>query len=141
MDSMKKWREKIQRRLLRPFLYMTFTRFLLALTAGLLFNFFTQAARGQSMRAYAFLFLGVVFGLLAWIAYLRLDGVKLPKLMMLRVNPRKKPTRSYGDIIDYVDEHPPVTFEQLEDEEKDLCILGADVICCAAFILLSLIFP
>ena len=71
---------------------------------------------------------------------LRLDGMKLPKLTMLRVNPRKKPARSYGDMIDYVDEKPPVTFEDLDDAEKDLCILLADLICCALCAFLSLLF-
>ena len=72
------------------------------------------------------------------IAWLRLDGVKLPKVMMLRINPRKKPARMYGDMIDYVDEQPQVAFEDLDDGEKDVCILGADLFCCAAFLVLSL---
>ena len=135
---MKKWREKIQPYMLRPFIYMTFTRFILALAAILLADFFLSPNAGRSLKSAFFLLGGVLFALLAWIAWLRLDGVKLPKIMMLRVNPRKKPSRMYGDIIDYVDEQPQVAFEDLDDGEKDLCILGADLFCCVVFAAVSL---
>ena len=135
---MKKWWDKIQPYMLRPFIYMTFTRFLLALCLLLLINFFYSKEAGRPILSTVMVLGGVVFAILAWIAYLRLDGIKLPKFMMLRVNPRKKPTRMYGDIIDYVDEQPQVTFEELSDAEKDICILGADLFCCAAFVIVSL---
>lgn len=135
---MKKWWDKIQPYMLRPFIYMTFTRFLLALCLLLLINFFYSKEAGRPILSTVMVLGGVVFAILAWIAYLRLDGIKLPKFMMLRVNPRKKPTRMYGDIIDYVDEQPQVTFEELSDAEKDICILGADLFCCAAFVIVSI---
>lgn len=135
---MKKWWDKIQPYMLRPFIYMTFTRFLLALCLLLLINFFYSKEAGRPILSTVMVLGGVVFAILAWIAYLRLDGIKLPKFMMLRVNLRKKPTRMYGDIIDYVDEQPQVTFEELSDTEKDLCILGADLFCCVMFVIVSL---
>ena len=135
---MKKWWDKIQPYMLRPFIYMTFTRFLLALCLLLLINFFYSKEAGRPILSTVMVLGGVVFAILAWIAYLRLDGIKLPKFMMLRVNLRKKPTRMYGDIIDYVDEQPQVTFEELSDAEKDICILGADLFCCAAFVIVSI---
>lgn len=135
---MKKWWDKIQPYMLRPFIYMTFTRFLLALCLLLLINFFYSKEAGRPILSTVMVLGGVVFAILAWIAYLRLDGIKLPKFMMLRVNPRKKPTRMYGDIIDYVDEQPQVTFEELSDVEKDICILGADLFCCVMFVIVSI---
>ena len=135
---MKKWWDKIQPYMLRPFIYMTFTRFLLALCLLLLINFFYSKEAGRPILSTVMVLGGVVFAILAWIAYLRLDGIKLPKFMMMRVNPRKKPTRMYGDIIDYVDEQPQVTFEELSDAEKDICILGADLFCCVAFVIVSI---
>jgi len=136
---MKKWRDKIQPYMLRPFIYMTFTRFLLALCLLLLINFFYSKSAGRVILPTVMLLGGIAFAILAWIAYLRLDGIKLPKLMMMRVNPRKKPRRMAGDIIDYVDEQPQVTFEDLDDPEKDLCILGADLFCCVVFVVVSVI--
>ena len=136
---MKKWRKKIQRYMLRPFIHMTFTRFILALAAILLADFFLSPHVGRSLKSPLFVLGGALFALLAWIARLRLDGVRLPRLLMLRVNHRKKPTRMYGDMIDYVDEQPTVAFEDLEDDEKDLCLLGADLVCCALLLGASLI--
>ncbi len=135
---MKRIREKWQPYMLRPFIYMTFTRFILALAAALLADFFLSPGAGRPLKEPAFLLAGALFALLAVIAWLRLDGVKLPKVMMMRINPRKKPARMYGDMIDYVDEQPQVAFEDLDDGEKDVCILGADLFCCAAFLVLSL---
>ncbi len=125
------------RPLLRPWLYTAANRFLLALMLALLLDFLL--AHPFHFKMYVFMFLGVFFAALAWIAYLRLDGVRLPRLMMKRVNIRKKPTRSAGDMIDYIDEQPPVTFEDLEDDEKDVCLLGADLFCFVVFTALSFI--
>ena len=130
-------RKYLRRDLLRPAVYMTFTRFLLALTAALLFDHFASSA-ARPLRAYAFLFMGVFFFALAWIAYLRLDGIKLPRLMMLRLNIRKKPARTYGDMSDYTDEKI-VSFDDLENDEKDVCCLTADLFCFVVFMLLSCI--
>ena len=135
---MEKLREKLQPYMLRPFIYMTFTRFLLSLCALLLVDFFLSPHAGRSLKPDVFLFGSILFAILAWIAWLRLDGIKLPKFMMLRINPRKKPGRMYGDMIDFMDEHPQVNFEDLADDEKDLCLLGADAVCALAFLLLSL---
>ncbi len=123
--------------MLRPLIYMAFTRFILALAAALLADFFLSPGAGRSLKSPAFLLTGALFALLTLIAFLRLDGVKLPKLMMLRINPRKKPSRMYGDIADHLDDVPMVTFEELDDDEKDLCILAADAFCCAVFFVIG----
>ena len=137
---MKKWREKLSRELLRPWIYMTFTRGLLALTAVLLADFFLSPAAGRSLKQAAFALAGMLFAVLAWIAWLRLNGVRLPRLLMLRVNPRKKPSRMVGgDMIDYVDQRPTLSFEDLEDEEKDLVILGADLVCAVVFLAVAVV--
>ena len=123
------------RALLRPMIYMATNGFFIALILVLLAN---TLISGENIKMYAALLLGVCFVLLAWIAWLRLDGVRLPKLMMKRVNIRKKPVRSYGDMIDYIDEQP-VTFDDLDDAEKDVCCLLSDLACAAVFLVLSFI--
>lgn len=134
---MKKLKEIWRRELLRPMIYMTFTRFILGLFIALLADFFLSASAGRNLKETLFLLTSAVFAVLFWIAWLRLDGIKLPKFMMKRINPRKKPSRMYGDMIDYVDENAPETFEDLEDNEKDVCILGADAACCILFLIIS----
>lgn len=125
--------------MLRPMIYMAFTRFVLALFIVLLADFFISQSVGHSVKKDAFFLCAFVFALLAVLAWLRLDGVKLPKLMMMRVNPSKKPSRMYGDMIDYIEERPGIGFDELDDKEKDLCILAADLFCLLAFLLISFI--
>ena len=82
-------------------------------------------------------FFGVLFLLMAWVAWLRMDGMHLPKPMMMRLNLRKKPMiSSYGDMIDHIDDRPEA-FEDLQEGEKDACCLIADLICAAAMIIIS----
>ncbi len=123
----------------RPAVYMTFTRFILALAAVLLADFFISPRAGRPVKSTLFLLAAFLFAALAMIAYLRLDGMKLPKIMMLRVNPAKKPSRTYGDMIDYVDERPGIDFKDLDDTEKDICILCADLFCFIVFLAVGLI--
>lgn len=131
-----KFRKNAGRHLVRPTIYMASTRFLLALTLVLLLDRFTGTKSASDIKMFGFVFSGVFFALLAWIAYLRFDGMHMPKLLMKRVNIRKKPQRSYGDMIDYIEEEP-VSFDELEDEEKDICCFFADLICCVLFVALS----
>ena len=136
---MKKFRKIYQPYMLRPMIYMTFTRFVLGLFITLLADFFISQAAGRSVRKDAFFVCAVIFAVLAVIAWMRLDGVRLPSLMMLRVNPSKKPTRMYGDMIDYIDERPGIDFSELDDGEKDFCILTADVFCFVVFLITALV--
>ncbi len=122
----------------RPMIYKTFTRFVYALLLSLLWEKFVSD--GVNSKMHAFLFFGVFYGLMAWISFLKLDGVRMPHLTEWLTSslPHRKPERAYGDMADYVDENV-VSFEELEDEEKITCILFADVICCALFLALSFI--
>ena len=127
---MRKIREVWQRSLLRPTIYMTFTRLALGLCAALLADHFLSARAGRDLRGLLFLLLAVLFALLAWLAFLRLDGVRMPRWLSLRPSLQKKPPRG-GDLIDWVDEEPGPAFSELEDREKDLCLLIARVVCSA----------
>lgn len=122
---------------IRPTVYMAFTRFLLSLCASLLVREFVPA-NGRDLASWAFGFFCLFFVALAWIAWLRLDGASLPKPMRKRWNIRKKPTRTYGDMIDHVDEEL-ISFDDLEDDEKDVCCLIADMVCALIYLVLTLI--
>ncbi|MBR6299607.1 MAG: hypothetical protein IKR36_01770 [Clostridia bacterium] len=136
---MKKLREKWRNALLRPAIYAFSVRFLAALAVILVVNYLVGKNTPRFLGL-SFLLLALLFVALAWIAYLRMDGVTLPKPLMTRVNLRKKPKRQYGDMIDYIDEKPGPTFEELEDQEKDLCLLLADAACCVIYLVLSFFF-
>ena len=137
---MKKFKEIYEPYMLRPMIYMTFTRFVLSLFITLLAGFFISQNAGHSVKKDGFFICAFLFALLAVIAWLRLDGVRLPQLLMMRVNPSKKPSRMYGDMIDYIDERPGIGFDELDDSEKDLCILAANLFCFFVFLILAVIF-
>ena len=130
----KKDKKKLfQKYMIRPTVYKAFSRFILALTASLLWDRFVNTAQ-LNMRAWAFVFFGVLFIVSAWLCYLRLDGVKLPRIKKPEV--KKKPVIRYGDLPDYVDEEI-ISFGELEEDERDLCCLIADVVLGIVFMVLS----
>lgn len=133
----KKLRQLWNRQLIRPIIHMTFTRIVLSLTAALLWNEFVNINAGLPMRTFAFLFLGIFLLVMGWMAYLRLDGIKMPTFDKRLFEWKRKPKRSYGDMIDHVDEYV-ISFDDLEDEGKDFCRLTADVLSGVIFLLLSL---
>ena len=136
---MKKIKEIYEPYMTRPTVYMTFTRFILSLCITLLADFFLSPRAGRPLKQTLFSLTAIIFAALAFIAWLRLDGIHLPKLMMMRVNPSKKPSRMYGgDMIDYIDERPGIQFDELDDAEKDVCILIADVFCFLVFLVVSI---
>lgn len=139
MKRSSRWRELWQGYMIRPAVHMAFTRGVLALAAALLLDFFLRPSVGRDLREDLFLLFSALFALLAFLAFLRLDGLKLPRLLTLRVNPRKKRSRMYGDMADYLEDSPDPVFEDLEDEEKDACLIAADLACCLGFLTASLL--
>ena len=134
---MNKWLKKhFKPYMTRPVVYKTFTRFVYALLLSLLWDRFIND--GYMTKMHAFLFFGVFYALMAWLSFLKLDGLRIPSLMdfMTSSLPHRRPERSYGDMSDYIDENV-VSFDELEDEEKVVCILFADIICCAIYLILS----
>lgn len=129
---MKKWFQKhFQRYMIRPVIYQTFTRVIYALTIVLLWNEF--ANRGSLPLSWGFVVPVIVYLLLAWMAHLRLDGLRAPKFDRNLFLRKKRPDRfSGGDIADYLD-HKPVSFEELEPEEKDACLVISNLITAALF--------
>lgn len=135
---MRAWLKKHWKRyLLRPLLYKIFTRFLLALTAALLWDHFARMDPLISTKMYAFFFLSIYFILCAWLVHMRMDGLRIPRF---RFSLRRKhePVRTYGDMMDYTDEEI-VSFDELEDNEKDFCSLLANLSCFILFLVLSFI--
>ena len=66
--------------MVRPLIYKIFTRGMLALFAAQLIHFFVPADSGLSSFSNLSLALGLLFVLFAFLAWLRLDGLKIPQL-------------------------------------------------------------
>ncbi|MBQ8973191.1 MAG: hypothetical protein IJ074_08955 [Clostridia bacterium] len=117
-----------QRYMLRPIVYQSSTRLAFSLAIALLLREFAATPLPWSLIA-----LAAVFLLLSWVAWLRLDGARLPALdhRLFRARKRKDPFAG-GAMADYLDEKP-ISFEELTNEERDACLLVSNLI--AAIIL------
>ncbi len=131
-------RKFCRKHMIRPIFHMAFVRAVLGLTAALLWNQFVNIKSALPMRTFAFLFLGVFFLVMVWMAYLRLDGIKMPTIDRRLFEWKRKPKRTYGDMIDYVDE-AAVSFDEMEEDERDFCRLAADLVCGVVFLVLSIL--
>ena len=132
---MRSWLKKnISRQMVRPIVYKALSRFAYVLAAALVFNrFMSKTPIGLSS---AFALAAVGFLAAAWVAHLRADGVRLPRLPAKRLRLKDKPEITFGDMIDHVDEKI-VNFEDLETGEQDACLIVADIACAAAYVILS----
>ena len=95
-------RTLFQRDMIRPLIYKTFTRCILTLLVILLWNHFLQPRTPHI-------------------------SLRIPRMKPLSP-PKHDPYRSYGDMADYLDE-PAVSFEDLDQEEQDVCSLAANLVC------------
>lgn len=130
------FRNRLKKEHLRPIVYKTFSRGVLAVTLILLWNRFINQSGLLSVRVHGFFFAGAVFLALAWISYLRLTGIKIPKFP--EWPKRNKHINSYGDIADYCDEHI-ISFDELEENDRHMCTLIANLNCGLAFLLISMV--
>lgn len=135
---MKNILSKYTKVLIRPIVYRSFTWGIFALTAALLWERFVGPKSFLSVKKDIFFIVGIFFFALAWYYYLKVDGVRPPKINIEKPKQRKKHW-GYGDIIDFADEHV-VTFDELDDEEQDLCKLATNAILGGVYLLMSFFF-
>lgn len=137
VPPVRRWlRKHLKRYMIRPIIYKAFSRFLPALTLALLWDRFVNTANLVS-PSYAYTILGLIFFALAWISYLRLDGIRLPVAKLLPLGTKKRSFGAFSDIPDYLDQEV-VSFDELAEEERDTCSLLANMICGTAFLFWSL---
>ena len=134
---MQRLRKHFDREMIRPLIYKTFTRGILALFAAQLAHFFLPEGGILSTFSGLSLLLGFVFALCAFLAWLRLDGLRIPQLRLPRIR-RKDPPFPAGSMADHMDDDI-VTFDELDPEEQNVCVLLADLILSAVCFLLALV--
>ncbi len=121
--------------MIRPIIYYSVTRIAVALVLSLLWNRYLNSYGPEALYSRAFLMAAVCFGAISWFIYLRMDGVKIHYLLEDR-HQRKKRKHSHADIADFVDEKI-ISFDELEDDEKDVCRLLGNIFCFLLFLILS----
>lgn len=124
-------KKRFRREMIRPIIYQVFTRAAVTLTAILAAREFSPDDR--PVLPWGCMAASGVYLLLAWIAWLRLDGARIPALdhRLFRFRRRKDPFAEAG-MADHI-EDAPVSFEELEPEDRDACLLAADLIVAVAF--------
>lgn len=123
-----------QKYMIRPMIYLTAFRTMIALIFLLIIVRFVPNGPAPAMIC---TFLAVLFALLAYLVYLRMDGLRIPRMKHIRPKKKADPMRNYSDMADHMDEDPGVTFDELETDEKDFCSLVANVINLAIFLIAS----
>lgn len=129
--------KRFKRDMIRPIIYKSSSRFAYLLTAALIWDrFINRGARPNGLE-WAFLLIALGFALAAWLAWLRMDGLRIPRLPA-RHRKVKRVDSLYGDMIDQVDE-PIVEYADLDKDEQDACLMLADAICAVVYGALSLL--
>lgn len=129
----KKPRRRLERYLIQPLIIRTVSRFVISLTIALLWK--KLVASIQPLSSAFFLF-AVVFFVFAWMAYLRADGVHLPKIDRKLFEHKNKPIIRYGDMSDYIDEEPD-PFDDLDEEDHEFVAFLSNLITGAIYLILS----
>ena len=130
-------RKLFSREMIRPLIYKIFTRGILALFAAQLIHFFAPARSGFSSFSNLSLGLGLLFLLCTVLAWLRLDGLKIPQLKLPRLK-RKDPPFLAGNMADHINDEL-VSFEDLDPEEQNACVLLADAALTVLCLLLAFV--
>ena len=122
--------------MLRPLIYLAAFRLMVALIFLLLLVRFVKNGPAPDLVCG---FLAMFFALLAYLVYLRMDGLRIPRVKYIRPKKKQDPLRSFGAMSDHVDDDPGVSFEELEADERDFCSFAANVINLAIFLAASFI--
>lgn len=122
----------------RPIIYKTIVRFAAGLCLSLLWNRYLNVNKLFSITEYAFFAVGFVLLVMAWVNYLKLDGMRIHYMGENRKQKKKK-NHSTSAMIDFTDESPGMP-QNLSPDEISATSLAANLISGLCFILISLIF-
>ena len=123
-----------RRYMLRPMIYMTATRLMAGLIAFLaITRFVKNGPTGQMVSG----FLAALFLLFTYLIYLRMDGIRIPRLKHLKKRRKKEPIRFEASMADHVDDDAPVDFDDLEEDERDFISFVSSLVCALVFLALS----
>lgn len=127
--------KKIYRKdMFRPIVYLTAFRLMISAILLLILTGYVPDGPSTAMVSG---FLTVVFALFAFLVYLRMDGIRIPRIKYIR--PKKKKDGLTLSMHDHIDEEPSVSFEELEVDERDFCSLVANAVCFLVFLILSFV--
>ena len=128
-------KKKIYRKyMLRPLIYMTASRFMAALVFLLAVIRFLHNGPTPAMAAG---FLAALFALFAYLVYLRMDGLRIPRLKHFKAKRKKEPVITASAMTDHIDDEAPVSFDELEEDERDFVSFVSSAVNFVVFVILS----
>lgn len=126
-----------QRYMLRPTIYKIARRVMICLCVCLAWDQFVNQGKSPAGLATSFLFMAMFLAVAGWMSYLKLDGMKVPQFDKKLFDWGKKPDRNTGDMADHMDQEPVVDYDDLEDDEQNLCLCIANFASAAGFLIAS----
>jgi hypothetical protein len=133
-----KFLAKYKPKKLKSVVYKLFRRLVTGLVFALLWDRFLNTQKRYLMAEHAFFVLGAVFFALAWVNYLKIDGVKIHYLNEKKKAVRTKPKT--GFLIDYAEEEPSTPDSDYDGNEDTKTSLVSNLLAGFCFILPSLFF-
>ncbi len=128
-------KKKIYRKyMLRPLIYMTASRLMAALIFLLAVIRFVKGVQAPAMAAG---FLAVLFALFSYLVYLRMDGLRIPRMKHFKTKKKKEPVITASAMTDHIDDDAPVSFDELEEDERDFVSFIASIVNFVIFTVLS----
>ncbi len=120
----------------RPIIYKMLTRVGIGLVISLIWDRFINIEHYFNMTEHAFLIVGAFLWMMAWIGYLRLDGVGFHYKKRKEETEKKK--HRTKEMVDFVEEDA-VSFDELTKEERVACNFAANFFSGAIFIIISVV--
>lgn len=127
----------------KPIFYKSFYKFVLAMVPILLWDRFLNTNKHFGILDTGFFIAGTVYLMLAWMNYLRIDGMKVYGLNIFKVlfnssdkNDKQKKT---GSMMDFVQQDIP-DYDDLSEDDKLLAKFGANLFTGLVLVIVSLVY-
>jgi hypothetical protein len=123
--------------LIRPIIYKTVTKLLVAVVIGGVWDRFCNTRGYLSAALTVASIFAVIFAVMAWFTFLRLDGVHIPRLKLPK-SKKKQRMQTLSDLTDHLDTEL-VPFEELAEDERDFCSLVSSLLCFLICLIVSVV--
>ena len=121
-------------KMIRPIIYKVIARMLVGLTLALLWDKFFNAGKTLSMPKNAFFAMGIIYFALAWVTYLKMDGLRFH---FLNENKERKNRHRLKFMITDFSNEEPVPFDSSDENNESHINLYSNILAGVLFLLPS----
>ena len=141
IEILKNFKKLFTPQIAKPIIYKAFYKFLVALVPLLIWDRFINTNKYFSLFETGFFIAGAVFLMLAWMNYLKMDGMSLMSLSVIFGWFKKDENtaqKKHGGFMDYVQQEIP-DYDDLSDFDKLLSKFGSNLLLGILMVGISLI--